>query len=282
MDVRDAPLAQDTLHAEVTDALSRGLVTQAEVAGLTDAELGALVALCRDALSVGETGRALTLARALVVLSPFWAVAWRLLAQTLQAQGQEQAAAYALQAVSLLTPREADRPQQEPTPAPHEPVAIPNSQGAAPLSGSQTLLLHDGRPLPLTHTPAAQHHDTAAAKRAAVALMGASSRGNTAQWAQTTQEHAQALPLPDTGVWPLPGGRTAALPPEALVVTGTAVVRRPVVASASDGDDKAPDATGKIFRPAPARAAARRRLGWPITDTWSPDEPTHTAITPRG
>lgn len=281
MDVLVAPPPQDTLHAEMTDALSRGLVTPAEVAGLSEGELGALVALCRDALAVGEAAKALTLSRALVVLSPYWGMAWRLLAQALEAAGETTLATTALSAVALLAP-----PEPEPEPAAAAPSPAPAPLAPPPAleaTVTRTLTLRDGRPLPLRHTPAARHHDTVTARLLSQALLTDSSRAATARWAQATIETELAELGTDTAAQP-------AVDP--LRVTGTAIVRRRPAAEAQAPAEKRDaaadplDATGKIRRPIPARAAlraaARRRMGWPVTDSWVSDEPTVTAVIPPG
>lgn len=234
-----------TLHNEVADALARGLVTPAEVAGISDTELMALAALGRDALAVGEAGRARVLAKTLIVLAPYWALGWHLLSLVHQRLKDPARAAHAHRAAQLLTPV----PPQE-----HQHCRAQTSSQAASASPEGQLsprlehtersqILDDGRPLPLRDTPAALHHDTVTARITAQALMQHQSLQNTALWAQ------------------------------GLESTHTAIIKRGHRLAGTPSEPHSPaktdDVTSVIRQQATTRAAARRRMGWPVSDTWS-------------
>jgi hypothetical protein len=239
-DDSDAALPQspgDTLHNEVADALARGLITPAEVAGLTHEELAALQALCQQAQAVGDYLRAHRLVLALIVLSPYWATGWSLLAALWRKQHQGAKAAYAEQAARLLTPVQQPEPERPAQAA----VALDPTQDTA-----KALVLRDGRTLPLRHTPAALHHDTVTARIAAQALLGHDNHSRTARWAQGAPPE-EGAPITQTSIVRLRGS------PQGPVPSGAA------------GGEGGSDVTSKI----PARAAARRLSGWPVTDSWS-------------
>ena len=248
-DAASAPSPGDTLHNEVADALARGIITPAEVAGLTHEELCALEALCQQAQAVGDTLRAHRLVLALIILAPYWASGWLLLAALWRRQHDSAKAAFAERAARLLAP--AQKPALPPEPPPQAEPAAPEPEPTAKM-----LVLRDGRPLPLRHTPAALHHDTVTARITAQALLGHDSHTRTARWAQGDLPQEQA-PITQTSIVRLRGAPKDGAGPEA---------------SDSEGG---PDVTSKIARP--TRAATRRLMGWPVTDTWSLSELTDPA-----
>jgi hypothetical protein len=244
---------RDSLHAEVADALARGLITPAEVAGLHEDELQALVSLGEQALAHQELEKACTLAQAAVVLAPYTKATWDLLARTLRRRKTVHLAAYAEQAVRLLSPRQAQTP------------ALAGDIGHKEVT--QTLVLHDGRALPLTTTPVAVHHDTVSAQQEARRPMD----DEGLAWATRTLTQLKVAPPHATG---------DLVPPPPAPVTKTSIVmrdkKRPnVPASQADTQEEHNTQTSEVARPSSMTAAQRRLHGWPMTD-----EVTLTALAP--
>ena len=188
-----------------------------------------------------------------MVLAPYTAAAWQLLADALRAVGAADRAAWAEQAVLLLSQPEA-------------PVASSAADKAADVS----LALADGRPLPLRTTPAARHHDTVAARLAQVAISSGSTWVNTVQWATRAREGQVGTATQGTQTSIVRRARGAP--------SGQAGPRQP---AAGDANPPPITQTSRIWAPtaaaaAPATAAGRRLGGWPMTD-----EITLTAFGPH-
>jgi len=100
----DQMRSPETLHEQLTDAISRGRLCLAEGCGFTRSELDALCELGAEKLELGMIEQAITVLRGLVALYPFSAKYYFCLALALLHAEQTQAAAATLKLASTLSP----------------------------------------------------------------------------------------------------------------------------------------------------------------------------------